>query len=628
MKNIIFGIASLVALAFATSLISGCIVFCQGRCDYAYVAPCLEKSWGKQIATYNVALSMERNDLFSHPTEGSLSSAIEYALRRTEVFDNVQRFAELDGGDYRFEFKFRQTGTTYTEAALMGLISGVTLTFIPTTEKYVLVGMVDVYKDGKRLISSKRSEVCRVVTWLPMLPFGLFNTSDKAWRKVETQLVAALVSETVGLIKADLEKQSVGNIRSKVVDDYVISSTNEAISIDRINVDGFFGLEFGRDIGKDMCEVGLIPEYAKNDKYESYDLGHPLLEQLNPERRVNIPETHNFMDEFVPWVLFATRNGHELAAIKAVSDMRMMGEIELNKKAFAWRDKFTSMGMGEPKFSTDPLKSVWRWEFVDAKHRACYAALVINRPTDKIHDQLKDRKYRSLYFEIGLLPCIVSNSELPKQGQDAGITGSHVRGALNLFEGAKDKLVIISVKNKGDGSGFLAEENGRVYLYTNEHVTRMGDPFVARLLSGEKLTLGEFQIAENEEIDLARFELPTNIPAFKIAKKIPNIGDAVAVLGNSDGCGVSTEISGIVLGVGPSIVETNAGFVRGNSGSPLLDKNGEVIGVATYAIKLDQDDWTRAGTRFADVRRFATRIDHVKWQSIPWNVYLRFRRDK
>jgi hypothetical protein len=91
--------------------------------------------------------------------------------------------------------------------------------------------------------------------------------------------------------------------------------------------------------------------------------------------------------------------------------------------------------------------------------------------------------------------------------------------------------------------------------------------------------------------------------------------ESVKIYGNSDGKGVITEIKGEIIGIGPKELEVSSEFVQGNSGSALLNDLGEVVGVATYAIKdFNPDDWVKADTRFSRARRFALRLNDLKWK--------------
>ncbi len=179
------------------------------------------------------------------------------------------------------------------------------------------------------------------------------------------------------------------------------------------------------------------------------------------------------------------------------------------------------------------------------------------------------------------------------------------------FEETKDKLVVIVCGDK-TGSGFIVRDGGRPYLFTNAHVVRKG-VVIAQRLDGTRLRLGPRDEAVGR--DMVRFALEdTSAPAFDLAAGVPNIGDPVVVLGNSDGRGVVTEIRGKVIGVGPREIEVDAAFVVGNSGSPVLDRRGRVIGIATYLRDCRNDeDWSKIDTRFNGIRRFALRLLGTRW---------------
>jgi hypothetical protein len=102
-----------------------------------------------------------------------------------------------------------------------------------------------------------------------------------------------------------------------------------------------------------------------------------------------------------------------------------------------------------------------------------------------------------------------------------------------------------------------------------------------------------------------------------------SIDDAIVVLGNAEGGGVINTLKGKIVGVGPNLVEVDAPFVPGNSGSPIIHvKTGKVIGVATYAIVRRFDPRTMRQPGDADVRRFGYRLDSVKtWQPVTWQSF-------
>lgn len=187
-------------------------------------------------------------------------------------------------------------------------------------------------------------------------------------------------------------------------------------------------------------------------------------------------------------------------------------------------------------------------------------------------------------------------------------------GDGDVFAQARGMMCIVEGET-GCGSGFIAASNdGNKYFYTNKHVVEGQKKISVRLLNGGKVALGVFQYAEG--LDIVRFSVDDTYASLAIIDDVPSIGDKIFVVGNSTGAGVVTEESGAVLGVGPDRIEVSAKFVPGNSGSPILDEHGNVIGIATYAaIFAYEDDWRFAGTRYANVRRFALRISNAKWVS-------------
>lgn len=212
---------------------------------------------------------------------------------------------------------------------------------------------------------------------------------------------------------------------------------------------------------------------------------------------------------------------------------------------------------------------------------------------------------------IGLYFVLIDNNE-QKNDQPKHITFSNV----------KDKLVII--KNlEASGSGFLMEFDNKIYLVSNEHVLRSSTLPIAELIDGTKLELGQFFVASDGR-DIARFEvLNYNSSGFELMEEIPEINDQIVVYGNSLGEGVVTELKGKILGVGPDVIEIDSEIVPGNSGSPIISDNGEVLGVASY---LDlsglSNNLNIKGTKFENnVRRFGVRLRNIEWENVNWQAY-------
>ncbi|HWB59192.1 MAG TPA: serine protease, partial [Chthoniobacteraceae bacterium] len=112
--------------------------------------------------------------------------------------------------------------------------------------------------------------------------------------------------------------------------------------------------------------------------------------------------------------------------------------------------------------------------------------------------------------------------------------------------------------------------------------------------------------------------------AFDIASSTDGsvkIGDAITVLGNPEGAGVVKPVEGKILGIGPDLIEVDAQFVPGNSGSPIIHQaTGKVLGVATYTVERKVNNG--GGGVQTEVRRFGYRLDGVKqWEQINWKAF-------
>jgi hypothetical protein len=97
------------------------------------------------------------------------------------------------------------------------------------------------------------------------------------------------------------------------------------------------------------------------------------------------------------------------------------------------------------------------------------------------------------------------------------------------------------------------------------------------------------------------------------------IGDEVVVLGNQQGAMVVKPVVGKVVAIGPNLVEVDAPFVSGNSGSPIIHKEtGKAIAIATYALVRRAKGNGGTGVT-VETRRFGYRLDSIKtWEPIDW----------
>jgi serine protease Do len=137
------------------------------------------------------------------------------------------------------------------------------------------------------------------------------------------------------------------------------------------------------------------------------------------------------------------------------------------------------------------------------------------------------------------------------------------------------------------GSGFIISEDG--YVVTNNHVIQGADEITVILADDKRLKAK--LIGRDQKTDLAVLKVESDVPL--LAVKFGNsdksrVGDWVVAIGNPFGLG-GTVTAGIISARGRDInsgpyddfLQTDASINRGNSGGPMFNIDGEVIGVNT-----------------------------------------------
>ncbi len=136
------------------------------------------------------------------------------------------------------------------------------------------------------------------------------------------------------------------------------------------------------------------------------------------------------------------------------------------------------------------------------------------------------------------------------------------------------------------GSGFVISEDG--YIVTNNHVIAEADEIEIEFFSGE--TLKAKLIGRDPKVDIALLKVESDEPLPFVSfgdSDIMRVGDWVMAMGNPLGQGFSVS-AGIVSarnralsGTYDDYLQTDAAINRGNSGGPLFNMDGQVIGVNT-----------------------------------------------
>ncbi len=136
------------------------------------------------------------------------------------------------------------------------------------------------------------------------------------------------------------------------------------------------------------------------------------------------------------------------------------------------------------------------------------------------------------------------------------------------------------------GSGFVISEDG--YIVTNNHVIETADEIIIEFFSGKELTASVIGTDPKTDIALLKVDADEPLPFVSFADSdTARVGDWVIAMGNPLGQGFSVS-AGIVSarnrelsGTYDDYIQTDAAINRGNSGGPLFNLDGQVVGVNT-----------------------------------------------
>ncbi|MGQ3294387.1 MAG: DegQ family serine endoprotease [Shinella sp.] len=140
------------------------------------------------------------------------------------------------------------------------------------------------------------------------------------------------------------------------------------------------------------------------------------------------------------------------------------------------------------------------------------------------------------------------------------------------------------------GSGFVIDPSG--FIATNNHVIEGADDIEVNFDNGSKLKAK--LVGTDPKTDLALLKVEPKAPLKAVPfgdSRTMRIGDWVMAIGNPFGLGGSVTV-GIIsargrnINAGPydNFIQTDAAINRGNSGGPLFNMKGEVIGINTAII--------------------------------------------
>ncbi len=188
----------------------------------------------------------------------------------------------------------------------------------------------------------------------------------------------------------------------------------------------------------------------------------------------------------------------------------------------------------------------------------------------------------------------------PSVTHSAGLGSDEVNN-IDIYKSAKDSVAYITstvyqqtfffemVPTRALGSGFLISPDGRIL--TNNHVISGSSKIEVRFSDGSRYTAKVLVADRADDLAMIQIDPKKKVPFLKLGDSDAlQVGQKVLAIGNPFGFS-GTLTTGIVSSLGREIrnenstleglVQTDAAINEGNSGGPLLDSQGNVIGINT-----------------------------------------------
>ncbi len=198
------------------------------------------------------------------------------------------------------------------------------------------------------------------------------------------------------------------------------------------------------------------------------------------------------------------------------------------------------------------------------------------------------------FFSLLLLLCCLSSPVLAFDREEQAV--------ISLYEKINPAIVCVDSQisdGMSCGTGCIIDKNGTIL--TSAHVVDVGKTVVVTMSNGQNYTAKVVKkLGENKDIALLKINVPTELKTVKLgdSEKI-KVGQKVLAIGNPFGFN-GTLTQGIIsrIDYAKNRIQTDAAINPGSSGGPLLNKNGEIIGI-NQAIYNPDNNISNIGIGFA-----------------------------